>query len=760
MSVLRAAALLACLQLPTAESLAEEGASFVGAGVCSTCHAAEAERWATSHHAKAMQSATPATVLGDFGDVTFDHAGSSTRFHRSGDTLVVSTVGADGKPGDFPVAYTFGVSPLQQYLIPMPSGRFQAFGIAWDSRPKEAGGQRWFHLYPGTDPKPGDPLHWTGRDQTWNYQCAACHSTDLRKTYDLASDSYATRWCDINVACEACHGPGSVHVERAKAAAKDGRPAAATGLTVRLDRTSAAQWRMKLDSGIAERVAPPADHQLDTCFPCHSRRKPITGNPPTGATFLDHYLPALLEPGLYHADGQIDGEVFEYGSFLQSRMYRAGVRCSDCHDPHGLTLRARGNALCGQCHLAEKFDTTAHHHHRPESTGALCVGCHMPAKTYMSIDARRDHGFRVPRPDLSAAIGTPNACTSCHRDKTAAWAALAVAAWYPGGRHTVPHFAAALDAGRKGSADAERRLAALAGDRAQPAIARASALALLPPFATAVSEPAIRSAIVDASPLVRLAAARALGPSSSPALASAASALLRDPVRAVRIEAARALAGIAQQDWTPEQRTDFAAATVELVAAENVDSDRPEAHINLGLLEIRQGRREEARAEYETALRLDPSFVPGFVNLADLFRAQGEDAKGEELLRRSAEIAPGNAAVHHALGLALIRRKVYPEAIGELRQAFDLAPGTARYAYVYALALHATGARHEARELLSATHERHPADRNVLVALVSLAREGGDITGARVYARKLAGLMPSDPGVQRLLHALEGAPAR
>lgn len=703
-----------------------------------------------------MQAATPTSILGDFGDVTFDHAGSITRLHRSGEKLVVSTDGADGKPHDYPIAYAFGVSPLQQYLVASSGGRYQALGVAWDSRPKAEGGQRWFHLYPDQKLEPGDRLHWTGRDQTWNYQCAACHSTDLRKNYDLSTDSYATRWRDLNVACEACHGPGSKHVEWAKAGEKDGRPSAANGLTVRLDRTRAADWRMNSETGIAERVAPPADQQLDTCFPCHSRRKPITEGAPVGAPFLDQYLPALLEPGLYHADGQIDGEVFEYGSFLQSKMYRAGVQCSDCHDPHSLTLHARGNALCGQCHLPEKFDTTAHHHHSPESKGGLCVDCHMPAKTYMIVDERRDHGFRVPRPDLSVSLGTPNACASCHSEQSVDWAAGKVREWYPDGRQTELHFAFALDAGRKGSAQAERRLAEFVRDQTQPEIARASALAALPAVATGLSEPAIRAAIGDQSPLVRMAASRVLGLSSSPALVSAALPLLRDPVRAVRIEAARALAGVEQQGWTPEQQTDFAAATLELVAAENVDSDRPEAHLNLGLLDARQGRPDEARAHYETALRLDPKFVPALVNLADLFRTGGEGAADEKLLQRALELEPGNADVHHAVGLALIRRKQYSAALDELRKAHELAPEHARYAYVYAIALDSTGARPKAQKILAATHERHPADRDVLVALVSYARESGDLASARAYARKLADLVPSDNSVQRLLRGLEG----
>src|SRR5438132_6306566 len=303
-------------------------------------------------------------------------------------------------------------------------------------------------------------------------------------------------------------------------------------------------------------------------------------------------------------------------------MHAASVTCSDCHDPHSLKLRAERNALCAQCHLPQRFDVSAHHHHEPGSAGAQCVNCHMPTKTYMVVDARRDHSIRVPRPDLSVSLGTPNACTQCHADRPAQWAAETVAGWYPGGRQTTAHYGTALHAGRVGAADAEQQLDRLILDRSQPAIARASALALLMPYASPASEPAIKAALGDADPLVRAAAPRAFQGSPPPRIVHAAAPLLADPVRAVRIEAARALAGTDLLALTPEQQTALVKATAELVAAEMVDADRPEAHLNLGPLDLRRQQLPEAEKEYRTALRLDPAFVPALVNLADLNRAR------------------------------------------------------------------------------------------------------------------------------------------
>jgi Tfp pilus assembly protein PilF len=379
----------------------------------------------------------------------------------------------------------------------------------------------------------------------------------------------------------------------------------------------------------------------------------------------------------------------------------------------------------------------------------------MPTKTYMVVDIRRDHSFRVPRPDLSVALGTPNACTQCHAEHSAEWAAQTVAGWYPGGRQTVPHYGAALHAGRVGAADAERQLDRLILDRSQPAIARASALSLLRPYASAASEPALQASIADPDPLVRSAAPRALPVAPPRAIIQAAAPLLSDAVRAVRNEAARALAGTDLMALTPEQRTAFVKATAELVAAEMVDAERPEAHLNLGLLHMRRRNLAEAETEYRTALRLDPAFVPAMVNLADLDRARGMDQQGADALRKAISLDPNNADVKHSLGLLLVRQHDYPGALDLLRQAHELAPEIARYAYVYAVALNSTGAHADAIALLERTHQQHPTDRDVLLALVSIARNSGELATALGYVRESVALYPADEQLRRLLSDLE-----
>jgi predicted CXXCH cytochrome family protein len=753
--------LFVCLMPAPAGAQIDSAAKYVGVEVCAGCHQTEVEHWKKSHHALAMEKATPATVLGDFSGVSVENFGVVSTFSRAGDKFMVRTDGPDGKLHDYEIVYTFGIDPLQQYLIGFPDGRYQMLGLTWDTRPKAQGGQRWFHLYPEQKLAPGSLLHWTGRDQTWNYQCADCHTTDLKKNYNLSANTYATTWANLGVTCEACHGPGSHHIAWAKSGASP-TPAGKSslsektrmGLEAWLKATDSGQWKMNPATGTARRTEPLASSQLDTCAPCHSRRKLLVTGLAPDTPILEKALPALLEPGLYHADGQIDGEVFEYDSFLQSSMHKAGVVCSNCHEPHAAKLRAEGNALCAQCHLPEKFDVTAHHKHSPGSTGAQCVNCHMPTKTYMVVHDRRDHSIRVPRPNVSVSIGTPNACNECHTDRSAEWAAKAVAEWYPNGRQTKPHYGTALNAGRTGAIDAERQLDLLILDKSQPAIARASALLLLSRYASAASEPAIKSAIADPDPLVRMAMARALPTSAPRAIIEATLQLLGDPVRAVRTEAARALAGVDPQTMTPEQRSAFTVAYQELIAGEMIDFDRPETHLNLGLVKMRRKQLNEAEAEYHTALRLDPKFVPAMANLADLDRERGMDKEGAELLRAAIAIEPNNAAIKHSLGLLLVRQRNYTEALPLFREAATLAPDNARYAYVYAVALNSTGSKAEATSLLVRTHKQHPTDRDILVTLITIERDSSDFTAALKHAQELAALEPGDPQIRALIEDL------
>jgi Flp pilus assembly protein TadD/nitrate/TMAO reductase-like tetraheme cytochrome c subunit len=686
-----------------------------------------------------MQPATAATVLGDFDNQTFDYAGVTTTFFERDGKFFVRTDGPDGELADFEITYTFGVDPLQQYLVPLPGGRYQSLSIAWDSRPEGVGGGRWFHLYPDERIDYEDPLHWTKRYQNWNFMCASCHSTQVRKNYDLATRSYATEFSEIDVSCEACHGPGSRHVAWAESPEEERLD---SGLTVDL-RTDDATWVMDVATGLSERQPPRTEHnEIETCAPCHSRRAQLHEDDPHGQLLLDDYRPALLSEPLYYADGQIRDEVYVYGSFLQSKMHRNGVTCQDCHDPHGLHVRAEGNAVCASCHLPEKFDTPAHHFHGPDSRGAQCVECHMPATTYMGVDPRRDHSFRVPRPDLTASIGAPNVCNGCHADQTSAWAATAVSKWY--GHEPTTHYGEALHAGWSGAPGAVSRLAAVMNDPETPGIVKASAASLAPSSAS----------LQSADPLVRAGALSGADGLEETLKHQLVVPLLDDPVRGVRIEAARVLSALPMERFTPEQRVKLDLVLEEYRDVQRLNADWPEAHMNLGVLHAQLGELERAERDYQTALELDPEFARAYVNLADLYRAMGDDSRSEATLR-SASASLNDAGIHHALGLTLVRLKRNEDALEQLRRAAELRPEEPRYPYVYAVGLQSVGDIDASLRVLRHANDRHPYDVDILIALVTTYRDRGEFDDALLYARRLAASNPSDASIRQLVVQLE-----
>jgi tetratricopeptide (TPR) repeat protein len=545
-------------------------------------------------------------------------------------------------------------------------------------------------------------------------------------------------------------------VERARSHPKEKPEYAGTDLPVDL-RSHGGGWELAKpgDATMHWSGAMRSHNEIDTCAPCHSRRRPITADYIPGQHFLDAYVPSLLEEGIYYADGQILEEDYEYGSFLQSKMYHEGVTCSDCHDAHtGKLPPVSVNAVCGKCHLFSKFDTTEHHHHPRGSTGVICVNCHMPTRTYMVVDVRRDHSFRVPRPDFSVAYGTPNVCNQCHKDKSARWAADTVAKWYGPNRRQEPRFVEALDAGRRGLVVAEKDLASLIEDSAEPAIARATALTLLPQYFSPASLPAVQKGLADQDALVRGAAVQALDPLAAQEHIRFAAPLLTDPVRSVRIAAARLLAGTPPNLLQDGQREALDHAISELIASENATAERPENHVNLALLYVQMNRTADAEGELNTALRLDPRFVPAMVNLADLYRAEQRDDEGQKWLEKAIALAPNAAEPIHSLGLLKVRQKRYPEALSLLAKAATLEPNNARYSYVYAVALQSSGQLDQAIKILEQAHKRRPADRSVLQALVSFEQGKGDIRSARIYAEQLYQLSPEDPQAKALYNSL------
>lgn len=674
-----------------------------------------------------MAPPTAATVKGDFNHAVFTHLGVTSTFDRQDGRYFVTTEGPGGKMTRYQVAYTFGYFPLQQYLVQFPGGRLQCLPLAYDTRDKKAGGQRWFHLYGHEKIAAGDPLFWTGPMQNWNHMCAGCHSTALQKGYDEKTDSFKTTWTDVTLSCEACHGPAENHL----AWARDPKSAAGAAhgfarSVVDRDRL----WVMNPATGIAKRQSPPPPPALvGTCAKCHARAEVLDDAAPLTAPLFDTRQPMLLEEGLYRGTGEIQDEDYEWGSFTQSRMHQAGVTCADCHDVHSGKTHQSGNMLCAQCHLPSKFDVPAHYHHAAGSPGAQCINCHMPTHTYMGVDVRRDHGMRVPRPDLTAKYGAaiaPNSCAACHAKPTenAAWAAAQILQW-TGGRPPRPSFGDVLCAARAKAPGADRMLARLAADDGQGAVVRASALQTLlrqaKPEAWAKAQSAGQA---DPSPLVRQVAVAALADVPPQMAAALGAPALRDPFKCVRLAAARALAPCrAQLDGEAQAALDR--ALVETYAAAAINADRASTQANLGMLELLRGRVQQADARFAKAIARDPSFAPAWVNRADLRRQQGDEAGCEKILREGLAKAYDKSSLHHSLGLLCVRQKRLPEAEAEFAEAHRLRPDIAQHALLLALVQDARGRTEAGLEILREACRQNPGDPQLLSALAELADKAG-----------------------------------
>jgi tetratricopeptide (TPR) repeat protein len=753
-----------------AEPAGESEATYVGTARCATCHAEQMQSWEGSHHDRAMEVPSEETVEGNFGDVTFTKKGVTSRFYRKDGDFFIRTEGADGQMEDYKVVYTFGVYPLQQYLVETNAGRLQVLPLCWDNRPEKQGGQRWFHIHPDQRIKPDDPLFWTRPLQNWNRQCAECHSTNLKKNYDPKQDAYHTSFAQLDVSCEACHGPGSDHIDWANEAAgyasdsaegkHDELSAKQMGLTVGLKPDQPATWTQDPETGQPKRTEPLQSRvQMQVCSRCHARRGVMSEHFVPGDDWLQTHRPRLLDQPLYESDGRIREEVYVWGSFRQSKMYHKGVRCTDCHNPHSLELELPKKQMCLKCHSGDKYATKDHHFHEPGTQGASCISCHMPQETYMVVDPRRDHSFRIPRPDRSVRLGTRNTCNDCHGEKSFEWAAEHYRQWWGDPGADDRPYAAALDAAWEGHPAAGSMLNQAARNTETPTIAQATALARLSNYPGRASLQTIQRQLDADSPLMRLAGIRALEAYQSPQRSELrwqlGAPLLDDANRMVRIEAARVLAGTRRSMPGPNRSSAYQKALEELRAYFQHNADQPGALVTKGNLALAFERSDKAIAAYRTAIERDPHAVAAYNNLADLYRSRGNEQKVMEVLRQGLERVPEAPALHQAMGLSLSRQNRTEAAIESLKKAHELGPANPQLAYMLAVAYHSAGQSDKALDTLKQAIDRHPRHGQLLTARATIARDAGRYNAALDAAKRLNDLAPGNRRYQQLYRQIQ-----
>ena len=702
----------------------EAHATFVGREQCIECHTQAYESWLGSHHDDAMDFANEQTVLGDFDDAEFEYGGITSRFYRRDGKYFVHTEGPGGEMTEFEIQYTFGVEPLQQYLVPFPGGRLQALSTAWDTEQ-----ERWFFLYPGQDIEADDWLHWTRNGQNWNGMCAECHSTNLRKNFDAETNTFHTEWSEIDVSCEACHGPGSAHVEWANIDPM-GRPV--------IDN-----YELTVDtSGIDNRQL------ADLCAACHVRRAETGDYDHAQVDLLENMVPSLIADGLYHPDGQILDEVYVWGSYVQSKMYEQGVGCNDCHDVHSTKLHQQGNDVCLQCHLDETYDSYDHHFHQQvvdgePSDGALCVKCHMPEQPFMVIDYRADHSLRVPRPDLSLELGVPNACNSsgCHDDQTVEWSVEHFTTWY--GTSRKPHFGTIFAAARKGDPDAGDDLHAIVESTLYPVIVRATALHALQGYPGDRTNAAMRRALADEESLLRLTAVDAVAERTPEGLVEALGPMLFDPVRTVRMRAAARLATTGREYLAAYQREAFDKELAEYVDSMKRNLDFAASGMNLANHYANLQDSEQAERYYRMAIGVDDLFFPAKLNLAVLLSQQGNIDEAEKLLREVLADYPEQYDAAYSLALLLVGMNRTDEGLVYLARAAEGLPQQSRVQYNYGLLLAQLSRDEEAAVAFRRALDLEPTSFDFLYAAIDFHYRRGQFDRALELAEKMIEAHPS-----------------
>ena len=705
-------------------------AFYVGSETCIECHKLEYDLWLGSHHYHAMDTATEASVRGDFDDRIFEWNGTINRFFKRDGKLFVETPGPEGEMGSFEIAYTFGYEPLQQYLIAFPGGRLQCLPIAWDTEKNQ-----WFHLYDSVYDEeilPDDWLYWTNNGQNWNGMCADCHSTDLKKGYDAQSKTFNTTWFEINVGCEACHGPSSEHLDWAKLPDIARPTNTNTGLLIQTSNITTRQY-------------------VDHCARCHSRRGVLEDFNVAYQDLLDYLVPQHIGEPYYFADGQILEEDYVYASFLQSKMFFNDVRCNDCHDAHSVKLIKDGNELCLQCHKKSDYDTFDHHFHKYEGEegdpliladkivnvgeGAQCINCHMAGRYYMGNDFRNDHSFRIPRPDLSADIGVPNACNQCHTNETIDWSVKYMQTWY--GKSRKPHYGSILARGREANPDAEEALIKLAFDTLYPVVARATAISLLSNYPSENSTKAIADLLSDNESIIRHASVQNYLVFSEENFLRDMMSMLYDPVRAVRMNAAFRLSALPSDQIDTLHEAAYQRAIREYIMAMEYTAEFAASRHNLGILYANMGELQKAELNYREAIRIDNQFYPAKMNLAMVYNQMGDNTRAEILFKDIVDKHPEVSEAYYSYGLLLAEMQNYTEAVTYLKKAAERMPERHRIFYNLGLLQQYMNAPREAEASFQRALSLQPDNMDYLYVLADFYINQGQFEMAEQYALRI-----------------------
>ena len=694
------------------QNLSQE-ATFVGRETCKECHLNEYNDWLGSDHDKAMDHANDSTVLGNFNNQSIEYNGMTHKLYKRDNRFYAYTDGESGKMEEFEIKYVFGYYPLQQYLVEFDRGRMQTLPLTWNSK-----GSVWYHMaaavYKNEIIEHSNWLHWTNQAQNWNGMCADCHSTNLVKGYDPKTDSYHTTWSEIDVSCEACHGPASKHLEWAAKAEYARETDNNFGLLVKT-------------SGIDNK------EYVDLCVRCHTRRGSLSDFHHS-ADLYNHSIPNLPTSEEYFIDGQILDEDYVYGSFTQSKMYMQNVKCNDCHNVHSTKRLFEDNRLCTQCHRADDYDTYNHHFHKSKGEagkaviaddgvkfevgeGTKCINCHMPARFYMGPDYRNDHSFRIPRPDLTEKMGTPNACNQCHADKSTKWAIDYVNKWH--GISRPSRYGMAFKEAQTGSEKGFEGLTSIYYDEVYPEIIRATAIHYLGTYYQAKSKQILFDALNSFNGHIRYNALHNLLLDDELSFQKVLG-MLNDPTKAIRIECATKLIALSKNQIPEKYQKQLQKAEKEYLETLEYNADFPSGKFNLANFYYNRNQIDKAEEFFKKALKQDELLHPVKINLAILYNNKGEHKKAEILLKDYLKHVPSDGATTFTYALFLSERQRYNESMEYLLKAAELSPDNPRIFYNVAMMYDFRNDKKQAVKYLQSAISIKPEDPNYYIALLNL----------------------------------------
>jgi tetratricopeptide (TPR) repeat protein len=690
---------------------------------CRSCHEEEYALWERSHHALAERDIDPRLDAAAFQfPFKIRHGTQVSWVTNNNGVFQIFTMGKDGKRHPFTPVRVLGVEPLRQFLVPADAGRMQVTELAYDPAQVD-----WFDVYGEEDRHAGEWGHWTGHGMTWNSMCASCHNTALQKNYEITADAYHTTMVEHGVGCESCHGPMADH-----------------------NAWQAAHPKQGGDPTIKK---PGREELFALCGSCHSRRGDLTGDFRPGQKYADHFSLVIPdETDLFYPDGQVHDEDFEFTAFSGSRMHAAGVRCSDCHEPHSAKVRIPGDNLCMVCHAAPappapKIDPATHSHHKTGERGDHCVDCHMPQTVYMQRHARHDHGFTVPDPLMTRDFGIPNACNRCHTDRSADWSLQSVEEWY-GDKMQRPTRARTqvLARARRGDAASVPDLIHLMKQETNGFWRAVSANFVKRWISDPQVVAALSAGLGDSNALARSMSIRALEPLSNeePIHAGLTNAL-SDPVREVRLDAAWALRATLDTNSVPGR---------ELLAHLDFNADQPSGALQAGVFHLDRGDVASALTWFKRAVQGDGNSAPLRQALAVALSDAGKSREAVTELETACKLAPQEAEYRYKFGLARNEVGDLEGAKTALAEAVKLDPALAPAWYNLGLAENASGKPEAALEALVRAESLDARSAQIPFARATILARLGRTDEARLAARRALEIQPGYPQAAALLQEL------